>query len=92
MPRVEVKLYTILREAAGFKETVVEGRTVGEILNRLADRVGGKFRSMLFEDDGRLNKFYIVLLNGRNIVLSKGLDTPVSNGDVIAIFPPVGGG
>ncbi|HDN01600.1 MAG TPA: molybdopterin synthase sulfur carrier subunit, partial [Candidatus Bathyarchaeota archaeon] len=36
MPRVEVKLYTILREAAGFKETVVEGRTVGEILNRLA--------------------------------------------------------
>jgi molybdopterin synthase sulfur carrier subunit len=33
-----------------------------------------------------------VLLNGRNILILKGLMTPLRNGDIVALFPPLVGG
>jgi len=33
-----------------------------------------------------------VLKNGRNIHFLNGLETPLSEGDVIALFPPAAGG
>jgi molybdopterin converting factor small subunit len=33
-----------------------------------------------------------VLLNGRSVEYLSGMETPVADDDVIALFPPVGGG
>jgi molybdopterin converting factor small subunit len=32
------------------------------------------------------------MVNGIDISLSRGLDTPVKDHDVVAIFPPIAGG
>lgn len=33
-----------------------------------------------------------VFLNGKNVLTLEGLDTPLSEGDVLTLFPPMGGG
>ena len=45
----------------------------------------------LFEN-GVLKKYFIILVNGQRIDLLDGIDTVVSEGDKVSIFPPVAGG
>ncbi len=42
--------------------------------------------------DGIVNGYLHVLLNGRNTVFLDGPATRLSNGDTVAILPPIGGG
>ena len=46
----------------------------------------------IFDDSNRLRSDVTILKNGRNIVFLDGLDTELTTGDKIAIFPPVVGG
>ena len=46
----------------------------------------------LLVDKGNLREDVVILINGKNILLSGGIDTPLSSGDDVAIFPPVSGG
>ncbi|MFX1565557.1 MAG: MoaD/ThiS family protein [Promethearchaeota archaeon] len=47
---------------------------------------------MVLEPDGSLKSYFHVLVNGRHVRLQQGLQTPLTDGDVVAIFPPIGGG
>ena len=57
----------------------------------LSRRYGPAFEAAVFDDD-RLAEMVIILVNGRNLVHTGGLDTPVSSGDVGSVFPMVAGG
>jgi molybdopterin synthase sulfur carrier subunit len=46
----------------------------------------------MFATPDTLRDFVNILKNGRNVHFLSGLDTPLDNGDVIALFPPVAGG
>lgn len=93
MAKVVVKFFTTLRELTGEKQTEVRGDTVAEIVEKVVEKYGSKFRDTLLDKEtGRIKPFYSILLNGVRISLREGLDTEVKDGDVIAIFPPVGGG
>ena len=53
------------------------------------------FGAKLFDlivDKGNLREDVVILVNGKNILLSGGIDTPLSANDDVAIFPPVSGG
>jgi molybdopterin synthase sulfur carrier subunit len=39
-----------------------------------------------------LQRYIKVLVNGRGLHVLQGLDTPLSDGDIIALFPPIAGG
>jgi molybdopterin converting factor small subunit len=52
---------------------------------------GDPFREAIF-DDGKVRKFFKILHNGRDIDFEQGLKTKLESEDVVAIFPPVGGG
>ncbi len=42
--------------------------------------------------DGIAGGYLHVLLNGRNIVFLEGAQTKLTDGDTVAVLPPVGGG
>lgn len=54
--------------------------------------LGQKFCEQVLDERGQPNETIKVLLNGHNIVFLNGTATKLKDGDVIAIFPPVGGG
>jgi len=85
--KVIVRVYTFLREKLGWKEKefhLSEGA-------KLADLIKGvdELRNVLGENP--LQGFHI-LVNGVNVALRQGLETPLKDGDVVDIFPPAAGG
>jgi MoaD family protein len=82
MPSVRVLLFARAREAAGRRDDVVEGATLGDVLALARDRFGAEFGAVL--DASR------VWVNGDEA--RSGLATVLSDGDEVAILPPVSGG
>ncbi len=91
-PTVTVRLFTVLRMLAGEREVQVEALNVKEVIVLLVERFDSKFQKMLLEKDGSLKHYFHVLINGRHIRLLDGIQTSLKEGDIIAIFPPLGGG
>lgn len=91
---MQIRVYATLRDLLGQSRLSVpaaSAATVGDVLERLAAEhpvLNGK----LWDADRNLTGFVTVLLNGRSIEYLQGLRTPVTDADVMALFPPVGGG
>lgn len=89
---VKVKLPTQLRAAAGGEgEVLVEGDTVGTVLDALYAR-HGELRDRIADEDGSLRRFVNVYVNGDDIRFGDGLQTPVPAGAELQILPAVAGG
>ena len=90
---VTVKTFADLRELLGpeFALPVPEGATVRDLLRILGSRSPVLLPGIL-DDCGELKPYVNILKGGRNIRFIKGLNTELTEGDVIAIFPPLAGG
>ncbi len=89
---VEVRLPTVLRTHADGQPTVsVDGATVGEVFTALVEQYPG-LRGNLLDDAGGLHKFVNVYKDDDDIRYLDGLDTKLSDGDVLSILPAVAGG
>ena len=66
--------------------------TVRGLLELLSEKYGRAMRDKLFLPVGSLSWDAIVLVNGRHVVHLDGLDTRISDADVVSIFPMVAGG
>lgn len=82
-----VKLYANLRKLAGTKELSLTGTTVGAVVDELV-RQKPPVADVIVER-GKLRQHIVVTLNGQNVV---DLETPVTEQDTVAIFPPIAGG
>ncbi|MGQ9545235.1 MAG: ubiquitin-like small modifier protein 1 [Candidatus Bathycorpusculaceae bacterium] len=95
--QVSVRFFTSLREIVGKREETLEFSdnrvTVDAVLKRLAERYGKDFVDYLYDSKtGEVKGFLQFLINGRSASTLRGLETELSDGDVLAIIPPVGGG
>jgi molybdopterin synthase sulfur carrier subunit len=96
--RVSVRFFTTLREITGKKEETLEfstrkAVTVDSVLKRLAELHGKSLVEYVYDrKTGEVRGFLQFLINGRSISSFEGLNTKLSDGDVLAIIPPVGGG
>lgn len=96
--RVSVRFFTTLREVIGKKEETLkfsggEAVTVDTVLERLVELHGKSFVEYVYDQkNGKVRGFLQFLVNGRSISSFEGLGTRLSDGDVLAIIPPVGGG
>jgi molybdopterin synthase sulfur carrier subunit len=78
----------------GIKETEVslaDGSTARQVLDQLAAAHPG-LREKIFREGEELQGGVGLYVNGRSIRFMDGLDTPVGEGDGLALFPPIGGG
>jgi molybdopterin synthase sulfur carrier subunit len=78
-----------LRESPVEERSVPAGSTIEGLWAGLALEAP-EFVERLREGIGK--GYLHVLLNGRNIVFLNGPETELSDGDTVAILPPIGGG
>jgi molybdopterin synthase sulfur carrier subunit len=89
---VTVRIPTTLRPLAGGRAAVeVEGSTVGEVLKNL-DAAHEGFSDRLLDEQGALRRFVNVFVADDDVRFLQGLDTPVPDGETVAILPAVAGG
>ncbi len=89
---VRVKIPTPLRKLTAGKDVVeVEGKTVGEVIDRLEAMHPG-IKTRLCDDKGKVRRFINIYANQDDIRYLNDLDTEVSDGDEIAIIPAIAGG
>ncbi len=89
---VKVKFFAYFREIFGLKErdlTFFRSVTVRQLLNSVCDTASR--RAEVFASD-ELKPHLVVMINGASLPAATGLDTDIQDGDVISIFPLMGGG
>jgi molybdopterin converting factor small subunit len=88
---ITVRLHPVLQHLAGGQKVVeVTGRTIGECLENLESRFAG-IREIIRDKKGQLRAYYEILVNSES-TYSKGLTTPVKEGDQIDVLFIVNGG
>ncbi|HLM63201.1 MAG TPA: ubiquitin-like small modifier protein 1 [Acidimicrobiales bacterium] len=89
---VSVRIPTTLRTLTGGQaEVKTEGETVRDVLAGL-DAAHPGFSERLIDADGGLRRFVNVFVADDDIRFLDGLDTPVPDGETVAIIPAVAGG
>ncbi|MGH9070715.1 MAG: ubiquitin-like small modifier protein 1 [Acidimicrobiales bacterium] len=89
---VTVRIPTQLRSLTGGSgEAVLEGGTVGDVLNSLDAAYPG-MSGRLFDDAGKLRRFVNVYVADEDVRFLDGLRTPVAEGSTVSIVPAVAGG
>jgi len=87
-----VRIPPVLRAQAGNQKKVeVTGSTVGEALESLLEQFPG-LREQIFTEDGSLNRFVNVYVNGRDVRYEQELATPVGESDEVILLPAMAGG
>jgi molybdopterin synthase sulfur carrier subunit len=89
---VTVRVPTVFRTlTGGSSEVAVEGATVGQVLDNLEAAHPG-FKTKLFTPEGGLQRFVNLFVADDDVRFLDGLDTPVPDGETLAIIPAVAGG
>jgi MoaD family protein len=95
---VRVRFFTSLREIVNKREEILsfgsgELVTLDVVLGMLSKKYGSAFVEYVYnQKTGAPRGFLQFLVNGTSITTLKGFQTPLRDGDVLAILPPVGGG
>jgi len=92
---VQIQFYSLLRMLLKQERAElppVEGETIAQLLERVQQQVQTPFLDKLLKNDGSMHAGTIILVNRHNIHHLNGLQTPVNENDVVAMFPPGAGG
>ena len=87
-----VKFPAVLRaNVGGAREVEVGGETIGEVLAGLATTYPS-LKGQLFTDEGEINRFVNVYLNGQDVRYLDGRSTAVDDRDEVRLLPAMAGG
>ena len=88
----QVRIPTPLRRYTGGADAVaVEGCTVGAVVDDMERNHPG-IKERLCDEAGQVRRFVNIFVNGDDIRSLNDLDTPVDDGDEVAIVPAIAGG
>jgi molybdopterin synthase sulfur carrier subunit len=87
-----VKFPAVLRaNVGGVREVEATGTTIGEVLDSLVGAYPA-LKDQLFADDGELNRFVNVYVNGQDVRYLEGQATAVAAEDEVRLLPAMAGG
>jgi molybdopterin converting factor small subunit len=78
-------------QTGGNKQIDVSGASVGELVTGLVEQYPS-LRGQLLTDDGELNRFVNVYVNGQDVRYLDGLATAVEARDEVRLLPAMAGG
>lgn len=90
---ITVRFFSSIRATFGQKEALMsleDASTVLAVLTKLCTTPPR--RQAIFNGSGEVRSDILLLCNGRNVAFLNGVQTPLSAGDVLSVFPPVKGG
>jgi molybdopterin synthase sulfur carrier subunit len=91
--KVKVKFFARFRELLG--TDIIAEPHEGSMLTTLIEEVARKNRDgydAIFDEHGTFREFVILMQNGKRVDTADAAKTGISDGDEIAVFPPVAGG
>ena len=87
-----VYIPAVLRpNVGGAKSIEIEGDSIRSVVSGLVER-HPSLGSQLLTDEGDLNRFVNVYVNGQDVRYLDGLDTPVAPADEVRLLPAMAGG
>ena len=63
-----------------------------DLIDLLVERYGDRFGYYVYDKQKRVRDYLSFMMNGVNVNSLSGFDTPLSDGDVVSLLPPIGGG
>lgn len=90
--KIQVRFIATLRHLLGVKSVDLEiprSMKLLEVLNMLAEKNGEKFRKAIFDENGKVKSEFLILVNDAEISVLNGLNTEISDGDVITLLPTI---
>ncbi len=90
---LKVKFPSVMVSITGERivELDINECTLKELIDSLSQRYGERFREMLIQN-GELNKFINVFVNGKDVRHLGGLSVKLKKGDEVSFVPAVAGG
>ena len=83
---------SVLRaNVGGVKSLDVAGHSIRSVVDTLVERHPA-LKGQLLTDEGDLNRFVNVYVNGQDVRYLAGLDTPVAQTDEVRLLPAMAGG
>ena len=82
-----VKLFASLRKEAGIKETSIPGTNLMPVISELVRQYPALAEKLL--ENGQVRPHVVITVNGHP---TTDMDAPITEQDLIAIFPPIAGG
>jgi molybdopterin synthase sulfur carrier subunit len=93
---IKVKVFASFRDMLGIKETDLQfpsNVSVRSLVQALSNKYSqGKLERRVFDENDKLRKYVKILVNGKDVDFLDGASTQLKDGDLLAVFPPVGGG
>jgi len=87
-----VRIPPVLRaHAGGQKQVSAPGATVGEVIDALTATYPG-LRDQILAQDGTLNRFVNVYVNGKDVRYEQELATPIGESGTLILLPAMAGG
>jgi molybdopterin synthase sulfur carrier subunit len=90
---VHIKAFANFRDILGkdLEVNIENGSTIKELLDSLCAS-HQRMKSALFDESGKVREYVILMKNRKDVESLEGLKTTLSEGDEVAILPPIAGG
>lgn len=70
----------------------LSGQTVDDLIDEMINKYGQKLRRFLFDDSGKLDTVFKILLNKKEWIRRDQMNKPLKDGDQVTLMMLVAGG
>lgn len=92
---IKIFFFSLLADIVGTDEIILNidnPITIRDLLIKLSSKLGREFKTTTILSEGKLNKYIILGLNGKDIRQFNGMNTVLEDRDELSFLPAIAGG